>query len=54
MPWTKKQKDVARAVEHGWTPMGSAKGFTETFAHQVLTEGTKKKMRKHMKVESSR
>lgn len=59
MPWSKKQMRVAQAVEHGWKPKGSAKGFTESFAAQVVAEGTKrepdrKKLRKHFKVESSR
>lgn len=38
MPWTKRQQDVARAVEHGWKPKGSAKGFTQDFAEQVTEE----------------
>ena len=43
MPWTKKQQDVARAVEHGWKPKGSAKGFTKDFAEEVTSES------KHMR-----
>lgn len=38
MPWTRKQQDVARAVQHGWKPKGSAKGFTKSFAEQVIEE----------------
>jgi len=38
MPWTKKQQRVAEAVAHGWKPKGKAKGFTQAFASQVLTE----------------
>lgn len=38
MPWTRKQQKVARAVEHGWKPKGSAKGFTRDFARQVTVE----------------
>jgi hypothetical protein len=44
---------TARAVAHGWKPTGSAKGFDPSFAQQVLTEGTKRKIRKHLKTESS-
>ena len=39
MPWTSKQLRVAQAVEHGWRPKGSAKGFTPKFAAQVVEEG---------------
>jgi hypothetical protein len=47
MPWSKKQKKVARAVAHGWKPTGSAEGFDSDFAHQVLEEsGEEKKKRK--------
>lgn len=41
MPWTKQQQHVAQAVEHGWQPKGSAKGFTRTFAAQVIEESGK-------------
>ena len=48
MPWTRKQQRVAQAVEHGWKPKGSAKGFTRSFAAQVIEEsdGDKAKRRK--------
>ena len=36
---------VARAVEHGWEPTGTAKGFTRKFAKQVIREGVKGKRR---------
>lgn len=66
MPWTKKQQHVAQAVAHGWKPKGSAKGFTRSFATEVveesktmptraaLTDDRKKQMRKHLKVQSTR
>ncbi len=57
MPWSKKQMRVAQAVEHGWKPKGSAKGFTKSFASQVIAEGVKgehKKARKSLKTESVR
>lgn len=59
MPWSKKQVRTAQAVEHGWKPKGSAKGFTRGFAAQVVAEGVKgehdrKKFKKHVKVQSSR
>lgn len=38
MPWTEQQQKVARAVQHGWKPKGSAKGFTKGFAEQVVEE----------------
>ena len=38
MPWTKKQQRTAQAVEHGWKPKGSAKGFGRSFADMVVTE----------------
>jgi len=43
MPWTEAQQRTARAVEHGWKPKGSAKGFTQSFAHQVTAESGKRK-----------
>ena len=43
MPWSDQQMKVARAVEHGWEPTGSAKGFTRKFAKQVIREGVKRK-----------
>lgn len=47
MPYTKKQKDLARAVAHGFHPTGKAKGFDKAFASQVLEEsGEEKKRRK--------
>lgn len=46
MPWSKKQRDVARAVEHGWKPTGSAKGFTKSFAEQVIEESVEEKKRR--------
>jgi hypothetical protein len=54
MPWSKAQKRTAQAVVHGWKPKGSAKGFDPSFAQQVLTEGTKRKIRKHLKVEGTK
>lgn len=46
MPWSKKQQATARAVEHGWKPTGSAKGFTKSFASQVIEESDDEKKRK--------
>ncbi len=46
MPWSEKQMSTAQAVAHGWTPKGSAKGFTQDFAAQVVAEGVKGKKRK--------
>lgn len=46
MPWTHEQVRVAQAVEHGWKPTGSAKGFSKDFATQVIAEGEKGKRRK--------
>lgn len=43
MPWSKKQQQTARAVEHGWKPKGSAKGFTKGFADQVIEESDQEK-----------
>jgi len=37
---------VAQAILHGWKPKGSAKGFDQTFAAQVVSEGVKKKGKK--------
>ena len=34
---------VAEAVKHGWKPKGSAKGFTQDFAEQVISEGVEHK-----------
>jgi hypothetical protein len=38
MPWTRKQVKTAQAVEHGWKPKGSAKGFDKGFADLVVRE----------------
>lgn len=38
MPYTRKQQNLARAVEHGFKPTGSAKGFSKGFASQVTEE----------------
>lgn len=38
MPWSKSQQRTAQAVTHGWKPKGSAKGFTQSFASQVIEE----------------
>jgi hypothetical protein len=46
MPWSKKQKRVAQAVEHGWKPTGSAKGFSKDFAEQVIEESDDMKKRR--------
>ena len=46
MPWSKKQQNVARAVEHGWHPKGAAKGFTKSLADLIVTESPKKKAAK--------
>jgi hypothetical protein len=59
MPWSKKQMRTAQAVEHGWNPKGSAKGFTKGFADQVISEGVKrepdrKKLRKHFTIQSTK
>ncbi len=52
MPWTKSQIRTAQAVEHGWKPKGSAKGFTEKFAAEVIQESESgeyaKPKRKHI------
>ena len=50
MPWTKKQKRVAQAVEHGWKPTGSAKGFTQGFADLVIEESGGKTQKHKVKV----
>jgi hypothetical protein len=56
MPWTKKQQDTARAVEHGWKPKGSAKGFSTGFAKKVVEESkhmsTRKPVRKKKSAET--
>lgn len=46
MPWTKKQQKTARAVEHGWKPKGSVKGFDKEFAKLVNVESTGLKSKK--------
>lgn len=46
MPWSKKQQQVARAVEHGWKAKGSAKGFDKSFADQVIDESDGEKKRR--------
>jgi hypothetical protein len=46
VPWSRKQKRVARAVTHGWKPTGSAKGFTRDFAEQVIEESGEEKKRR--------
>ena len=46
MPWTKKQQRVAQAVEHGWKPKGSAKGFDKGFAEQVIEESSSDKAKR--------
>ena len=46
MPCTSKQRKVALAVEHGWNPTGSAKGFTKGFAEQVIEESADQKKRR--------
>lgn len=38
MPWSPAQVKTAQAVTHGWKPKGKAKGFSEDFADQVVTE----------------
>lgn len=43
MPRTRRQVQVAQAVAHGWKPKGKAKGFTQSFADQVIAEGVKGK-----------
>ncbi len=51
MPWTAKTQRLAQAVRHGFHPTGSAKGFTASFADQVVEESkalpTKRKVKKH-------
>jgi len=53
MPWTKKVQHLAQAVEHGWQPKGTAKGFSKAFADYVITEtprvGTRKPVKKGKK-----
>lgn len=51
MPWSRKQVKVAEAVSHGWKPKGSAKGFTKSFASQVIDESDDEKV-KRKKAES--
>lgn len=46
MPYTKKQVQVAEAVKHGWKPKGSAKGFAEKFADQVVEEDSQMERRR--------
>jgi hypothetical protein len=46
MPWSKAQRDTARAVAHGWKPTGSAKGFTKGFAEKVMEESDEAKRRR--------
>ena len=45
MPFSKRQKDLAQAVEHGFKPTGSAKGFDKAFASQVIEESASDKKR---------
>jgi hypothetical protein len=69
MPWTARQQHTAQAVTHGWKPKGKAKGFTRSFASEVIAESKtmptrppvtgmtdekRRKMRKHLHVESNR
>lgn len=49
MPWTNKQVRLAEAVKHGFKPTGKAKGFTPSFADQVISEGGGKKRKKKTK-----
>lgn len=42
MPWTDKQKRVAQAVKHGWSPKGKAKGFGRNLADLILSESKRK------------
>ena len=46
MPWSRKQKKLARAVAHGFKPTGAAKGFDKSFAAQVISESKKGKGKK--------
>lgn len=46
MPYTRKQQDLARAVEHGFKPTGKAKGFDRDFASQVIEESADEKKRR--------
>lgn len=46
MPYTSKQKKLARAVSHGFKPTGSASGFSKSFAEQMLEETAAMKARK--------
>ena len=49
IPWSSEQQKVARAVEHGWEPKGSAKGFTRSFADLVVKESPKVKAKKRIR-----
>lgn len=52
-PFTRRQRDLARAVRHGFKPTRSAKGFSRQFAEQVKVETNEEaaaasKRRKHV------
>lgn len=48
MPWSERVQQTARAVAHGWKPKGSAKGFTQEFAAQVISESKGKTLKEIM------
>ena len=45
-PWTKAQQKTAQAVQHGWKPKGSAKGFDKDFAEEVIEESKDSKAKR--------
>jgi hypothetical protein len=46
MPWSSKQKKLARAVMHGFKPTGKAKDFSKDFASLVVVESNEKPKKK--------
>ena len=49
MPLSEEQQKVAMAVQHGWAPKGSAKGFTPSFADLVIKESPKVKAKRKIR-----
>ncbi len=63
MPYSKKQNKVFRAIAHGWHPdKGSLASISQGEASKMAAEGVKggvneakrRKMKKHMHIESNR
>ena len=53
MPWSDAQRRTAQAVEHGWTPKGSAKNFGKmvkgrgkSLAELIVEESPKNRKRR--------